>query len=266
MAPVREAGLPMYAEVEFRPAVQHWWSGLAGHLRKQGVSGVPDRLVWPEDRYAQWRAPGLLFGQTCGYPLVNYLTSDLKLVATPHYGAPGCDGPRYAAHVVVRETGPAGNVADLRGARLAVNGEDSYSGFHVWRRLLPAGEDTRSFFGEAIAKGSHRASIRAVAAGEADACAVDCVTHALLADWIPEALHGSRILATSPTAPGLPFVTGAATSGEEVRRLREGLFSALADPALGPARKALRLAGASVLEAEDYRRAFEPGPCAEAGD
>ena len=253
----RLAGLPMYEEAEFRPAVQHWWTGLAGHFRTQGVSGVPDRLTWPEDRYEQWRAPGLLFGQTCGYPLVNCLASELKLVATPHYGAPGCDGPRYAAHVVVREADPAGSVAALRGARLALNGEDSYSGFHVWRRLLPAGEDARSFFGAVMAMGSHRASIRAVAAGRADACAVDCVTHALLSDLAPEALHGSRILATSPTAPGLPYVTGAATSGDDLRRLREGLFAALADPALGTAREALRLAGASVLDPGEYRRAFQ---------
>ena len=255
-AGMRHAGLPMYAEVEFRPAVQRWWSGLAGHLRARGVSGVPELLTWPEDRYRQWRAPGFLFGQTCGYPLVHHLAPDVKLVATPHYSAPGCDGPRYAAHVVVRDADPAESIRDLRGTRLAVNGEDSYSGYHVWRRLLPAGENVRTFFGEIAAIGSHRASIRSVAAGEADACAVDCVTHALLADRLGGELRGTRILATSPPAPGLPYVTGVATSDEEVRALREGLFAALADPSLRRAHEALRLAGASVLEPEDYRRAF----------
>lgn len=252
----RLAGLAMYGEVEFRPAVQRWWSGLAGHLRTCGVSGVPDLLAWPEDRYRQWRDPGLLLGQTCGYPLVHYLACDVKPVATPHYGAPGCDGPRYAAHVVVREADPARSLGDLRGARLSVNGGDSYSGFHVWRHLLPAGEDAPSFFGRVAATGSHRASVRSVLAGEADACAVDCVTHALLSDWLGGELRGSRILATSPTAPGLPYVTAAANSDDEVLKLREGLFAALADPALESARKALRLAGASVLETPDYRDAF----------
>ena len=252
----RLAGLVMYGEVEFRPAVQRWWSGLAGHLRTCGVPGVPDLLAWPEDRYRQWRDPGLLLGQTCGYPLVHYLASDVKLVATPHYGAPGCDGPRYAAHVVVREDDRARSLGDLRGARLSVNGGDSYSGYHVWRRLLPAGEGVRAFFGHVAVSGSHRASIRSVLAGEADACAVDCVTHALLSDWLGGELRGTRILATSPTAPGLPYVTGAATPDEEVRKLRDGLFAALADPALERARKALRIAGASVLGPEDYRDAF----------
>ncbi len=254
--PLRHAGLPMYAEAEFRPAVQRWWSGLAGHLRACGVEGVPDLLTWPEDRYRQWRDPGLLLGQTCGYPLVNGLAPDLKLVATPHYSAPGCDGPRYAAHVVVREDDPARSVVDLRGVRLAVNGEDSYSGYHVWRRPLPAGEDVRSFFGKIVAKGSHRASIQSVLTGEADVCAVDCVTHALLSDRLGGELRGTRILATSPTAPGLPYVTAARTSDEDVLKLREGLFAALADPALEDARKAVRLTGASVLDPEDYRKAF----------
>ena len=255
-ASARRVGLPMYAEIEFRPAVQRWWTGLAGHLRARGVEGVPDLLDWPEDRYRQWRDPGLLLGQTCGYPLANDLACDVKLVATPHYSAPGCDGPRYAAHVVVRETDRVRSIGDLRGARLSVNGEDSYSGYHVWRRLLPAGEDARSFFGQVAATGSHRAGIRSVRAGEADACAVDCVTHALLSDRLGGELRGTRILATSPTAPGLPYVTAAATPDEEVRKLRDGLFAALADPALKRARKALRLAGASVLDPEDYRDAF----------
>ncbi len=260
----RHAGLLMYGEVEFRPAVQRWWSGLAGHLRSCGVSGVPDLLTWPEDRYRQWRDPGLLLGQTCGYPLVNHLASEVKLVATPHYSAPGCDGPRYAAHVVIREDDRARSLGDLRGARLSVNGEDSYSGYHVWRRLLPAGEGVRTFFRDVAATGSHRASIRGVLAGEADACAVDCVTHALLSDWLGGELHGTRILTTSPPAPGLPYVTAAATPDGEVRKLRDGLFAALADPALRHVREALRLSGASVLEPGEYRRAFQA--CAEAGD
>ena len=150
----------------------------------------------------------------------------------------------------------ARSVADLRGSRLATNGTGSYSGYHVWRHMLPAGDDPPSFFGEVVASGSHRASIARVAAGEADACAVDCVTHALVSDNAPEELRGTRILTSSPTAPGMPFVTGAATSAEDIEKMREGLLAALADPSLSSARKELRLTGASVLTDEDYRSAF----------
>ena len=254
---MRLASLPMYCEPEVRATTERWWAGLAGHLRDQGLREVPDALTWPEDYHGHWRAPGLLFSQTCGYPFVNVLGPAVRLVATPSYDAPGCAAAAYAAHVIVREDADAESVADLRGGRLAVNGMGSYSGCHVWRSILPAGTDLQSFFGEIVTSGAHRASIRRVVAGEAAACAVDCVTHALLADHAGDELRDTRILTSSPTAPGMPYVTAAATSDDDVERLRAGLRAALADPSLAPARRELRLTGASVLGDEDYRRAFE---------
>ena len=256
-AETRLASLPMYCEAEVRPATERWWAGLARHMRERGVSGVPDALTWPDDYHGHWRAPGLLFSQTCGYPLVNVLGPAVRLVATPSYDAPGCGAASYAAHVIVPEDSGAQTVADLRGRRLATNGTGSYSGYHVWRQMLPAGADPRSFFGEIVASGSHRASIRLVAAGEADACAVDCVTHALLSDQAGKELRGTRILTSSPTALGMPYVTGAATSDDDIAKMRDGLRAAIADPSLAPHRDVLRLTGASVLTAEDYRQAFQ---------
>ena len=252
----RLASLPMYCEAELRPATERWWAGLARHLRECGVRDVPETLTWPDDYHGHWRAPGLLFSQTCGYPLVNLIGPAVKLIATPSYDAPGCEVAGYAAHVIVREGAEAQSVGDLRGCRLAVNGMTSYSGYHVWRRILAAGDDVQSFFGDIVTSGSHRASIRCVAAGEADACAVDCVTHALLSDQSADELRGTRVLASSPSAPGMPYVTGAATPVEDIERLRAGLLAAIADPSLTPARKELRLTGASVLSDEEYRNAF----------
>ena len=253
---MRLASLPMYAPADLRPATERWWVGLAHHLRRAGVAEVPDALTWPEDFHDHWRSPALLLSQTCGYPFVNVLGPAVKLVATPCYDAPGCDGPRYAAHVIVPEGAAARGIDDLRGSRLAVNGTESYSGYHVWRTMLPAGDDPRSFFGEIVVTGSHGASLRRVAAGEADTCSTDCVTHALLSDRAPAALRGTRILTSSPTAPALPIVTCAATPADDVDRMRDGLRAALADASLAPVRSALRLAGARVLSAEDYRQAF----------
>ncbi len=255
-AETRLASLPMYCEAEVRPATERWWAGLARHMRDHGVSGVPDALTWPDDYHGHWRAPGLLFSQTCGYPFVNVLGPAVRLVATPSYDAPGCGAAAYAAHVIVPEDSGAQTVADLRGCRLATNGTGSYSGYRVWRHMLPAGADPPSFFGEIVVSGSHRASIGLVAAGEADACAVDCVTHALLADQAADALRGTRILTSSPTAPGMPYVTAAATSDDDIAKMRDGLRAAIADPALAPHREVLRLTGASVLTAEDYLKAF----------
>ena len=256
---MRCATLPMYAEPELRPAIERWWNGVAGHLRDHGVTDVPDALTWSEDRYRAWRSPDLVFSQTCGHPLVHSVGSSVKVVATPHYEAPGCEGPRYRSFVLVREdaedTGDR-SIGELRGKRLAVNGRDSWSGYRVWRRILPATVDVEEMFGDVVITGSHRESVRAVREGRADVCAVDCVSYALLDRKSPDELAGTSILGRSPLQPALPFITGAATTEGELVRIREGLFAALADPSLAEARATLLLTGASVLTEATYREAF----------
>ncbi len=253
---MRYASLPMYGEQELHPAIEQWWAGIARHLRDRGIESVPDALTWPDDLYALWRSPDLLFGQTCGHPLVHTLSRSLTIVATPHYDAPGCDGPHYRSLILVREDTAARSVGELREKSLAVSSTDSYSGYHVWRRILSGSRGATDMFGAIVLTGSHRASIRSVREGQAEVCAVDCVTHALLSDRMPDELAGTRILDRSPPAPALPFITGAATTQDELVQLRDGLFAALDDPSLAKARAALRLAGASVLTGEDYRQAF----------
>lgn len=255
---MRCATLPMYAEPELRPAIERWWSGVAGHLRDHGVADVPDTLTWSEDRYRAWRSPDLVFSQTCGHPLVDSVGSSVRVVATPHYGASGCEGPRYRSFVLIREDAEERRVDELCGKRLAVNGRDSWSGYRVWRRIFSASvdADVEEMFGDVVVTGSHRESVRSVREGRTDVCAVDCVSHALLGARSPGELAGTRILGRSPLQPALPFITGAATTDGELVRLRDGLFAALADPHLAEARAALLLTGASVLTEETYHQAF----------
>ena len=253
---MRCATLPMYAEPELRPAIERWWTGVARHLRDHGVAEVPGALAWSEDRYRAWQSPDLIFSQTCGHPLVHSLGSSVQVVATPHYEAPGCEGPKYRSFVLVREDTGDRSIAELRGKRLAVNGRDSWSGYRVWRRILSASIDVEEMFGDVVITGSHRESVRGVREGEADLCAVDCVSYALLDRVSPNELAGTRILGRSPLQPALPFITaGAATEGE-LAQIRGGLFAALADPGLAEARAALLLAGATVLTEATYCRAF----------
>ena len=253
---MRCATLPMYAEPELRPAIERWWTGVAGHLRDHGVANVPDALTWSEARYRPWRSPDLLFSQTCGHPLVHSVGNSVQVVATPHYEAPGCEGPKYLSFVLVREDTEERSIGALHGKQLAVNGRDSWSGYRVWRRILSASVDVEEMFGEVVITGSHRESVRNVREGRADVCAVDCVSHALLDRASPDELAGTRILGRSPPQLALPFITGAATTEDELARIREGLFAALADPHLAEARAALLLTGASVLTEATYRQAF----------
>jgi ABC-type phosphate/phosphonate transport system substrate-binding protein len=223
----------MYSLPETAEAEARWWQGLVRHLRAEGVADIPERLTWPEDAIAHWRAPDLLLSQTCGYPLTHDLAGAVRYVATPHYAAAGCVGPDYCSRVVVR-TGEADRpLAGFEGRRLAYNGLGSQSGVHALHALLAGATELRDdpFFAEAMACGAHRAALAAVRAGRADLCAVDAVTFALLQRHAPAELEGLATIAWTPTAPGLPFVTAATASPGRVEALRRALAAAIEDPA-----------------------------------
>jgi len=247
------AGLPMYdlpGTAEWQDA---WWAGLARHLRAAGLREVPDALTRPPRTEDLWADPRLLFGQACGYPLVQGLGQRLKVVATPCYDAPGCDGPRYASRIVVPADSPATTLAEVLGGVCAINGHGSQSGCQALRGAVAEVTDRRRPFREVLVTGSHLASLRAVAEGRADVCAVDCVTHALCARHAPDLLAGTRCLGTTPTAPGLPYVTAGAHDEDVLARLRDGLIAALDDPELAEVRAALLIAGAVPTTLADYR-------------
>ena len=250
------ASLAMYDLPEARGATTAWWQGLARAFRAEGIADVPDQLTASPEYPAHWLRPDLLFGQTCGYPLTHALAGKVRLVATPGYAARGCFGSSYCSLLIVAEDSPAAALEDLRGARLAFNGPESQSGYNVLRAMVAPlacpGKQGGRFFGSTIETGGHRASLTAVGQGHADLCAVDCVTHAMLARHAPDALAGTRVLGESPSAPGLPFVTAGVASDDLVARLQAGLARALADPTLATVRDDLLIAGAEALPLKAY--------------
>jgi ABC-type phosphate/phosphonate transport system substrate-binding protein len=258
------ANFAMYDLPEVAAATDALWAGMARALTREGLDGVPGALTRGVDLDRLWRGPELLFSQTCGYPLTHAYKDALRLVATPVYDAAGCQGPDYVSLIVVREADPVRGLADLRGRTAAVNHATSQSGYSALRASVAELAHQGRFFGRVVESGSHGASLALVAAGEADVCATDCVTHALLARHRPEALRDLRVLARSPAAPGLPYVTRAAAGDELVARLRAALFAALEDPDLATARAALLLAGAEVLPISAYQPILEMEARAEA--
>ena len=235
----------MYDFPEVRRATDALWGGIA-----RRVEGAPAALTRGRDLDAVWTDPGLLLAQTCGYPLVTALKGRVSLVATPRYVAAGCEGARYRSAIVVRADDGARGLADVRGRRCAVNSLDSNSGMNLLRGavsdLCDAG--TR-FFGGMVLTGAHAASLRAVAQGEADVAAIDCVTWALLGRVRPAAVAGLRVLGWSAASPGLPLITA---MGGDVAGLRAALEAVAVDPGLAWAREALLLEGFSVLPADAY--------------
>ena len=233
------ASLPAYDLPELREAHAVLWCCIARALRGAGVPGVPDALEPFEELVAPALDPRLLFTQTCGGPLVRELAGRVRVLATPCYAAPGCEGSDYRSLVLVHGDSAFEGLEDLRGARCAVNDPGSYSGVHALRaEVAPLAREGR-FFGEVQVTGSHLASVLRVRRGAADVAAIDCVTHALLARHRPLALRDTRVLCRTAPAPALPYVTRADADDALVEALRAALRAALSDPATAEARTSL---------------------------
>lgn len=247
------ASFAMYDFPEIRAATDAWWHGIAFALRRAGMEAVPEALTRDAD-IDVWYSPEMLLCQTCGYPLTHELAGVVELVATPAYSADGCSGSDYCSVIVISEDNPAASLENLRGSVCAYSRRHSHSGYNALRGAVAPLAGGSAFFSRVLESGGHPTSIELVATGQADVCAVDCVTHALMAKYQPYALAGTRVVAATERAPGLPYVTRAGVGDDCIGRLREGLSEAFAAPRLANARDALLLTGMQVLDYEDYRR------------
>jgi ABC-type phosphate/phosphonate transport system substrate-binding protein len=246
------ASLPMYDWPEVSNVIDRLWEGVAASFRGAGFD-APERLDRRTSFQDVWREPGLLLSQTCGYPYVKELRGKVALVGAPVYDAPGCSGATYRSFLVVRCDDPATAVAMLRDRRAAINGRDSQSGYSALRATVAPFAGGGRFFDTVIVSGAHRASLRAVADGSADVAAIDSVCWAMAQHHEPAAFAKLRVLAQSPIAPSLPFITSLSRDPIE----RAALLSALRQTIAGDAalfRKELHL----IDVADTTDRAYDP--------
>lgn len=250
---MRLASIAMYvAPPPVLEATRDLWTFLQAYLQTAGLPDAPLQLDQSVAHDAAWVRPDLLLAQTCGYPYVTRLRGRVRLVATPVYDLPGCDGPLMRSFIVVHQASAWGSLKDLRGSRAAINSPDSNSGSNLFRaEIAPFAENGR-FFSEVIETGGHGASMDAVSNGQADVAAIDCVTYGLIKRFDPQRVSNLRILAQTKPGPGLPFVTAAATTDRELGLLREALLAAIAEPSLASARDTLSLSGFVQLADADY--------------
>jgi ABC-type phosphate/phosphonate transport system substrate-binding protein len=243
---------PMYQMPELERCIDAWWQGVYRHLIKQDsnlnlVITLPKRLTQPKNYYAHWRDDQLLLSQTCGFPLTHDLLGQVQYVATQSYQTPFNHGPTYTSVVLVRNTDTVLHIKDLFQTRIAVNSDDSQSGYHALRGLIAPLAQGKAFFSEVVRSLSHRKSMALVVEGRADACAVDCVTYSLLQAHAPLEIANLRILATTPSAPCLPYITSLLTPPEVLAKLQLGLISAALDPTLQSVRNQLLMGPVSIL-------------------
>lgn len=246
MIPSPVAALPMYDWPEIRPATDRLWASIRDALRAAGVA-APEALDRGRDIAEVWTDPGLVLGQTCGLPFVRPLAGRVVLIGAADYGVPGCPPGWYRSAVVVRGDDVRMSLAGFRGARLAVNGFDSQSGWaSILHHAAPLAQDGR-FFGTVTLTGAHADSVRRVAGGEADLAAIDFVSWRYARAFRPEAA-GLRVLFLTDPTPGLPYIAAAGTeSARHARAVGEGI--AALDTV---SRATLGLDGLVPLDAGDY--------------
>jgi ABC-type phosphate/phosphonate transport system substrate-binding protein len=250
------ASLPMYNVTPrhamlWRALLEDCISDLA---RAGGPSGVTIVDAPDGELMGHWRRADLLLSQTCGFPYrVLGLANEVQLIATPVFDAEGCEGPRYRSALVVSNAAwdrGATTLDACRGLRAACNSADSHSGMNALRHAVaPYARDGR-FFTSVLWTGSHANTLRALANGEADVGAIDCVTFALVRDAHPEVLKEVRTIGMTPSAPGLPLIASRALNEPQIEALRNALDAAhAADPERA---RVLRLRGFAGLPTEAY--------------
>lgn len=250
----------MYDHPAQRAANDRLWAAMAGSLRSEGVADVPETLDRSRDVHALWRDPSLLFGQTCGYPLIADSSLALRVLALPVYATQGCVGATHTSVIVARADDVGTSLDNFLQRRAAVNDRRSNTGMNLLRAMIAPVAGEGAFFASVTETGSHRASMIAVGAGQADIAAIDCVTYAAIAHFEPAVTAALRIVAYSPASPTLPFVTAASTSAATVAALRAALDRVMVDPDLAEDRAHLFLAG--VIAAD--RTALAPIAALEA--
>ncbi|MCA9602110.1 MAG: PhnD/SsuA/transferrin family substrate-binding protein [Polyangiales bacterium] len=244
------AALPMYDLPELRAAHERLWARIAEALRDANFHHAPSTLTWDEPPESTWRAPDLLFGQTCGYPLMTELRDSVRVVGAPVYRAEGAVGATYRSIIIVPNLESASSIAGLRGAVAAINQRGSHSGENALRHLVAPHASNGHYFAEVVETGSHLASVELVARGRADVAAIDSVTLTLLAKLYPDLVARVRRLTMTESVPSLPFITAADESTATI--LRGALNVALADPELADVRETLLLESVEPVTHADY--------------
>jgi len=257
------AALPMYDWPEVRDETDTQWAAIRARLAAAGIEApeglvrrnadmpavpggirdtagtvmAPDPASLPPDEldpHTLWRHPALIFGQTCWGPMELGLQEHVVVVGQPDYSAfEGGEGELYSSVILMRKSSSRSRaeaqfsdplpVEIMRGARFAFNGPDSMSGIIALTRDLATQSERIDLFGERIETGGHRQSIRAVAEGRADVCAIDCRSWALAQRFEPAARDLTPVGWTA-RRKGLPYITSRAH-----RDLAETIARALTD-------------------------------------
>lgn len=240
--------LPMYNLPAMQPANAAFWAAIRQELAWPAAPALPDFGRPPVPAAIE---ADTLFTQVCGYPLQTVFRGQARLLGIPTYALPHCGPLSHAGVFVVRDASPFQHLEDLRGSHFVFNSLDSNSGMNLPRRALADIASGKPFFARCDETGSQPANLERVAAGEADATCVDCVTYAFNIEHKPH-LRGLRVLAPTPPSPAIPFVTAIDTPEPLFQALQGALLRVGQAPEHAAARVGLHIAGIAPPEGTDY--------------
>lgn len=194
----------------------------------------PDELDYP----TLWRHPALLFAQTCWGPMELGLARHVQVVGQPDYsGYEGGEGEFYSSAIVMRpasdphmregvaapaDGAPLIPIHLLRDQRFIYNSADSMSGILALTRDLAVLGENLDMFASRRESGGHRASIQAVALGDADVAAIDCRSWAMAQRFEPAA-KALEIVGWTARRKGLPYIAAAGITDSISAALRDVL-------------------------------------------
>ena len=164
------------------------------------------------------RGDGFICGQICGIDYARHQNS-YHYLASFSLAASAVPAGHYRS-VIIAAAGyePASGEAP----RCAINHYGSFSGdyaFHDWWE-----GQGRAPLDNVQVTGAHRASLLAVAKGEADIAAIDELSFHLAAHAFPEIAEVLNIIDYTPARPGLPFLC-AAPYGAQKDAIRDHLLA-----------------------------------------
>jgi len=222
--PFGKVSLPMYNLPEMQAVNGALWHALKVELSRLGVDDVPDDLDFGRRPVPAEIEMDTLFTQVCGYPLQSIYRGQAALLVAPVYDDPYCEGATHCGVFIVGRNSAFQRLEDLRGCRFAYNSRHSNSGMNLPRRAIADIAGGKPFFSTIAETHSHPGNIERVARGEIDATCVDCITYAFFARHRPALAEATRVLATTPPSPSIPFVTTVRAPSDLKDALRKALF------------------------------------------
>ncbi|MDD9923150.1 MAG: PhnD/SsuA/transferrin family substrate-binding protein, partial [Boseongicola sp.] len=203
----------MYWFAETKAAHVAFWALVRNHLETNGVK-APKNLSEMKSPYEVWGAPDLVLSHICHLPYRLQFKDAVTRIAASDYGLKGCPSGHYRSLFVVREDHQAETPQDLDGMTMALNSEDSHSG---WGDAASWALANNVRFRPSIWTGSHQKSLRAVVAQEADFATIDAQTFEIL-KRIDPATSMVRVIGETEPSPGMTFITARGNDPEPFRK------------------------------------------------